>query len=507
MPGLRWEAEGYGPVPDRWIQSGAAGLIVFGGAADAACAEIARVRALVDRGLIFGADLERGAGQQFAGATPLPPAAAFGALDRTEVTKAAAALTTREARAIGVDVVFAPLADIASEIDNPIVGPRAFSANPECVSRHAAAWVAGARESGAWSCAKHFPGHGRTTGDSHVGGVSIAADQSTVEADWEPFAATIAEGVPMVMTAHVSVPSLDPSGRPATRSKPILQGGLREKLGFSGLIVTDALLMAGAGEAAQAAVEAIEAGVDLLLYPEDPDVVATALAEAAEADPGFRAALERASRRVRGAAEQIREARSGGAEVDTLVANAATPGVNAVPPAAEALPPEDKHPGWGLDEDRDQAMRWAAASIRAPGTGDPPLEEGARVHLTDIDDDLGGPFPPPSRAPFRDQLARTVHLVDADSADHRVIAVWADTRGWKGRAGLSVASMAAVREALSKGLPTEAGGATAPSTHVVVFGGLRPAMDLPAGTAHWLAWGGEELMQRAAADRLTGRSA
>lgn len=474
VPGLRWHEGGYGPDPAEWVSRGAAGLILFGGEADAAHRKIDQIRASAGRPLLFGADLERGAGQQFEGATLLPPAGAFGTLDRVATTRAAAELTAREARAIGIDVVFAPVADVASEPDNPIVGPRAFSSEVAQVVRHTAAWVRGALEGGAWPCAKHFPGHGRTRGDSHAGGVTVDLDRATVEAEWAPFAAAIDASVPMIMTAHVSVPSLDSTGRPATRSRPILQGGLRESLGFDGLIVTDALLMAGAGNEAEAAVEAIRAGVDLLLYPQDPEGVADALVRAGEQDPAFRGALVEAGVRVRGAL----------AELDGLRLESADPSTR---------------PGWGDPADEARAATWALESVRWSGVraGPPVMEPGTSVHLRDVDDDLGGPYPPPSRTPFRNRLADTVELVDLETADQLVLAVWADTRGWKGRAGLSPESAAAVRAALSE--------AADRPVHIVLFGGERPTQDLPAGVGCWRAWGGEARMQWAAADRITGR--
>lgn len=461
MPALRWDGHAYvphgsaddsGAHADELVRAGVAGFILFGGTAAAARELTNRLRGLVDRPLLFGADLERGAGQQFAGATALPPAGALGGLDDLSATRHAGELTAREARSVGVGLVFAPVADLAAEPDNPIVGPRAFSGDAAHAARHVRAWVSGALAGGAQPCVKHFPGHGRTVGDSHVGSVRIEAAREVLIRELEPTRAAIDAGVPLVMPGHLQAPSLDPEGCIATVSAPMLRGLLREEFGFSGAVVSDALLMGGAGELRETAVAAMRAGVDLLLYPEDPQVAIDALVRAAAAD----AAL----------AERLREA---GARVRALVP----------PPAAAAA--------YGRGEDVARASVWAAASIRrvrgqlhAPGPVAP-------LRVVDIDDDLGGPYPAPSRDAFRSAVA-------ADpGAPTTVVALWADTRGWKGRAGLSDRS----REALAAVL-NDAG----PDTHVVVFGGLRVVDDVPEGPTVWIAWGGEPLMQRAAAARL-----
>jgi beta-glucosidase len=444
------------------VDAGCAGFILFGGTVGGARTLIEGLRTRAARPLLFGADLERGAGQQFEGATALPPLGAFGALDDPGATRAAGELTALEARSIGVDILFAPVADVAAEPDNPIVGPRAVGADPEVVARHVVAWIEGARAGGALPCVKHFPGHGRTTGDTHLEEVRVEADAATLRADLHPFRAAIAAGVPLLMPGHLAAPSLDPSGSIATVSERLLRELLRRELGFDGVVVTDALLMGGAGALRRTAVEAVRAGVDLLLYPEDPEVAVEALLEGCAADPALADRLTDAAGRVRALAG-----------VAAAEPRAGAPGVDASPEA--------------------RARAWAqAAVVRVRGDGSAPGPE-TPIRVVHVDDDVGGPWPVPPRTLFEAALGEAALGEGAAGVDGRpartVIALWADTRGWKGRAGLSEHARAALAAAL----------ADTPDADIVVFGGPRVVDDVPAGPRVWLAWGGEPRMQRAAA--------
>jgi beta-glucosidase len=475
MPALRWDGEGYrshGSAPDAHtcVDAGCSGFILFGGTARAAADLIAELRARAARPLLFGADLERGTGQQFAGATTIPPLGALGVLDDLDITREAGRLTGREARALGVDILFAPVADLAVEPDNPIVGPRAFGAEASLVARHVAAWVEGAASAGALACVKHFPGHGRTTGDTHLEEVRVDADGTTLEADLLPFRAAVAAGVPLVMPGHLAAPALDPSGRIATVSPTLVSELLRRGLGFGGVVVTDALLMGGAGPLARTVVDALSAGVDLLLYPEDPAVAVDAIERACVADSAFRARLDEAAARVAGLAEDVAASATDAPATDA--------------PAADVARPEDESLVAG----------WARAAVRRVRGERRPPGPGTAVRLLEVDDDVGGPWPVPARAPFREALGSLGPV--EPSAVRTVIAVWGDTRGWKGRAGLSDEASAALAGAL----------ADAPDADVVVFGGPRVVSDIPEGPTVWLAWGGEARMQRAAAAVLRAPS-
>ena len=212
------------------------GYIIFGGPAGAVRELTMELRESSAHPLLIGADLERGAGQQFRGATALPPPAVLGRLDDLEISRRAGELTAREALAMGVNWVYAPVADLDLEPENPIVGSRAFGSDPELAGRHVRAWVEGCQSTGALACAKHFPGHGRTTHDSHLHLPRVEATAEEMEQDLEPFRAAIEAGVDSIMSAHVAYPSLDPDGAPATLSREILSGLLRERLGFDGIV-------------------------------------------------------------------------------------------------------------------------------------------------------------------------------------------------------------------------------------------------------------------------------
>jgi beta-N-acetylhexosaminidase len=194
-----------------------------------------------------------------------PGNAVLGALDEVAVTEQVAAGLGAMARDAGIDVVLAPVVDVNSEADNPVIGVRSFGADADLVGRHGVAFVRGVQSQGVAACAKHFPGHGATRTDSHVGLPIVTADREAfVERDVAPFAAAIDAGVRCVLTAHVSVPAVDPT--PATLSRTWLTM-LRDELGFDGVVVSDAMDMhaiaRGVGRAPGAAA-ALRAGIDLV---------------------------------------------------------------------------------------------------------------------------------------------------------------------------------------------------------------------------------------------------
>lgn len=199
--------------------------------------------------------------------SPSPGNAVLGRIDEPDVTRDAAAQTGWQLRRAGCTVDFAPSVDINSRSDNPVIGVRSFGATAERVARHGAAWVAGLQSTGIAATAKHFPGHGDTAQDSHVALPVIDGSLEELrQRELVPFVAAINAGARLVMTSHIVLPQLD-AGNPATMSHPILVDLLRKELGFSGVIVSDALDMAGAqgpGGMAEAAVPALRAGCDLL---------------------------------------------------------------------------------------------------------------------------------------------------------------------------------------------------------------------------------------------------
>lgn len=477
LPAIRWDADaGYDKERagiEQALELGVGGFALFGGVAEEVAKLTSELRERSSIPLLIGSDLERGAGQQFQGATGLPPLAAIGYLDDVDAIRRAATISAREARAVGVNWIYAPVADVDLEPDNPIIGTRAFGGDVRRVARDAAVWIEACQSEGVLACAKHFPGHGRTTADSHatLPTVALAADELRAT-DLEPFRTAIRAGVASVMSAHIAFPALDSSGAPATLSPRILGGILRDELGFKGLVVTDAMIMEGVlgdGEAA-AAVRALRAGCDLLLYPTDLAAVAGAVQRAL--DEG-----------------ELDEGRIG-ASLDRRMAYARD--------AWQGRPDVS-----ALGEDRGWAEELAQRVIHEVRGAQPsPL---TAVELIVVDDDIGGPYPPPSREPFAAELkARGASVRDAGGSGGSdataVIALFGDIRSWKGRPGYSAASLAAVHAAAARAR------ARGQAVVIVQFSHPRLAASIEADVPVVCAWGGESAMQCAAARWLTRSS-
>ncbi len=233
--------------------------------------------------LLISADMERGMSFRIRrGVVPLPYAMAVGATGSEDDARFMGEVAAREGRALGVHWALAPVADVNNNPANPVINIRSFGEDPESVGRLVAAFVRGARAGGLLTTVKHFPGHGDTAVDSHMELATLSVDRVRLEAvELVPFRRAIEAGVDSVMLGHIAVPAVDPSGAPATLSSPLM-GTLREDLGFRGLVVTDALEMAGAKAAwtGDAALRAVRAGADVILLAPDPEVAITALVRA-----------------------------------------------------------------------------------------------------------------------------------------------------------------------------------------------------------------------------------
>ncbi|GAA5118207.1 glycoside hydrolase family 3 N-terminal domain-containing protein [Pseudonocardia adelaidensis] len=280
-------------------------------------------------GFLVASDEEGGSVTRLDGPWPnsgWPSAAALGRLDDVAVTEAVAAGIGGRCRSLGIDLALAPVADVNAEPDNPVIGVRSFGATPELVARHTVAFVRGVQGAGTAATAKHFPGHGCTTVDSHLALPVIGADAATLRArDLPPFAAAVAAGVRCVLTAHVRFPALD--DRPATMSPPLLRL-LRRELGFDAVVISDAVDMAAIAATVgmgPGAVAAVAAGVDLVCignpqngyddetgYREVRDALLAALADGTLP----RERVAEAGRRVAQLADGVRAAPAGRGDVD-----------------------------------------------------------------------------------------------------------------------------------------------------------------------------------------------
>jgi beta-N-acetylhexosaminidase len=250
--------------------------------------------------LLFAADFERGVSMRLMGATVFPHAMAFGGDGKLDDAENFGRITAEESRAIGIHWNFFPDADVNSNPANPIINTRSFGEDPKQVGDLVAAYIKGAHEGGMMTTAKHFPGHGDTATDSHLGVASVNVDRAHLDSiELPPFRQAIAAGVDSVMVAHVTVPALDSDpNHVATISPAIVSDLLQRQLGFKGIVVTDALDMAGlthlfANNIGRAAVEAFKAGNDLLLIPADFPASYNAMIQAVQSGEISRERLDR----------------------------------------------------------------------------------------------------------------------------------------------------------------------------------------------------------------------
>jgi beta-N-acetylhexosaminidase len=265
---------------------GVGGIAMWGGDPWDQAIIIDELQQLARLPLLVGTDNEWGLAQRVGGSSLFPRAMALGAAGEPELARAAGLITGRETRALGIHMGYAPVADVNNNPDNPIINIRSFGEDPEQVAILAGAWADGAHQAGLLTTAKHFPGHGDVSTDSHVALPVVAASMERLRSvELYPFQELVRSGrIDAVMTAHLWLPAFDPDEvLPATLSANVIGGYLRGELGFDGLVVTDAMRMGGITSGwggGEAAVRAIEAGVDLLLLPQDAEVTIAALLEA-----------------------------------------------------------------------------------------------------------------------------------------------------------------------------------------------------------------------------------
>ena len=487
------------------VDRGLGGVLISIGVPDAYAAKLNRLQSRARIPLLVVSDFENGGpgmriNHSYAmpsllpqgGGTSFPPTMAFGAAGDEELAFEYGRITAIEARAVGVHWLFAPVLDVNSNPDNPVINTRSFGEDPETVGRLGAAFIRGARVGGALTAAKHFPGHGDTRTDSHVELPVIAADRDRLDrVELVPFKAAVGAGVNAVMTAHVAVPGVIGDHRPATMSPLLMTELLRGEMGFGGVLFTDALSMGavtrgyGAGEAA---VLALEAGSDVLLAPDG--VAETIEAVVAAVDSG-RLTKERIGRSVR----RLLEAKAAlglhrGAWVD--------------PAAVAALVGTASH--------RAVAERVAVASLTLvrDDHGVLPLAPGSRVLSVTYARPgalLAGRAFDAELRPFvrRLETARvgpetpwTVY----DSLVHAARAVDAVVVGahMPPRSGLGSLGVPAAFRAFVRRMHRAAG----PRVAIVSFGSPYLLAALPGAGTYLVAWGGREVSQRAAARAVTG---
>lgn len=260
--------------------------------------------------LLIGADFERGTAMRLDEGTSFPTAMALAAGGDPKDAYTMGKVTAQEARAAGIQWIYAPDADVNSNPGNPIINTRSFGEDPAKVSEFVTEFIRGVQENGGLATAKHFPGHGDTTADSHIDLPVVTASRSRLDQlELVPFRAAIAAGVGSIMTAHLNVPSLEPDpDTPATLSSNVLTELLRKQMGFEGLVITDAMDMGGVTvrfAPGDAAVRAFLAGADVLLMPPVPDAAYSALLDAAKSGQISKERLDASVRRILRAKAQL----------------------------------------------------------------------------------------------------------------------------------------------------------------------------------------------------------
>ena len=493
------------------VEAGIGGLYLSIGTPHTYAAKVNELQALARVPLLFASDFEDGGpGMRInhtyslpgllaqGGGTAFPPTMAFGAIGDETFAREYGRITGAEAAALGVRLNFAPILDVNSNPDNPVIATRSFGGDPELVARLGAAFIRGSREGGVLATAKHFPGHGDTEIDSHLGLPISVADRARLDSvELVPFRRAVGAGVDAVMTAHISLPGLlGFDAPPATLSPEILTSLLRRDLGFTGLVITDALTMSAVSEGwgeGEAAILALEAGADLLLGSRDMTVVVEAVVGAV--DEG-RVPLSR----VRESAQRILElkARAGLQRarfvdldrVDDLVGTgphrafadrAAERSMTLVRDRLNAVP---------LAPGARRVLSVTFAPDRDPVAGsafDARLREGlaARGDASGVRAVRLEPGSAPAEYAFLDRAL--------EEADAVVVGVYTTTAAGTGLGALSSALRSLVRRA-SASRPTV----------LVSFGNPWMLRAFPQVPAYLLAWGPREVSQRAAARALLG---
>lgn len=480
VPVVTWQPRGgfasARPLIENALALGVGGFQLVGGEQDTVRALAKELQLKSRHPLLIAAELERGAGQQFANATGLPPLAAIAATGDLESLKRAARLTAREARTMGVNWNLAPVCDLDLLADNPVLGTQSMGHDARRVSALVAAWIEACQAEGVLACAKRFPGTGRATTDAHMVTpvIDIPADQLK-DVDLQPFRAAISGGVASIMTSHMVYPALDSSRMPATLSREMLQWLLRQQLKYDNLIVSDALTMmavthdrdADVRSSAEAAVLAARAGCDVLLDPGPLDAALDALERALDdgtLDP-----------------ERVRQSMR-----------------RRLKWAQWASPPND----WRRPSGADTAWGALLADRVLTVLHGPLPVLGVVTEVAAVDDDEGVPGMRAARNALADALrlgghdARAVDAPSVASGGPLVVGLFADYLPFKARITLLPETIARVHTLIEQAAVLQRG------IVLVALGDPRFAAQLALAVPTIVAWSGDRVMQQAAARAL-----
>ena len=368
------------------------------------------------------------------GGTPLPSCMAVGASGNPHFAYEFGRITAREARAVGIQWSNTPVADVNSNPHNPIINTRSFGEDPAQVAAMVEAYVRGAQEEGLIATLKHFPGHGDTEEDTHMKLPSLPFDRARLDAmEFVPFKAGIKAGAKAVMTAHIALPNIDPEKRPSTLSPIVINELLRGHLGFSGLVVTDGMTMQGVTDhfsPAEAAIRAIEAGVDVILVPADLAQAYNGLLGAVKSGRISKARLDESVRRVLAAKAWVGIDRQRLVNVEDIISIVA-------PPQSEKIA---------------DSMFSAAVTLLRNSGNVLPLRQTSKVHIVTVTDEPNLQIGDALRDVLEPkvQSAALSHLWNESSpdainriggeiqtADVVVLGIYLSVGSWKGQLGFS----------------------------------------------------------------------
>jgi beta-N-acetylhexosaminidase len=425
--------------------------------------------------LLIGADFESGTGMRLDEGTSFPSAMAVGATNDPNLAYTIGKVIALESRAAGVHWIFAPDADVNNNPDNPIINIRSFGENPKSVGEFVAQEIRGIEDNGGLATAKHFPGHGDVSVDSHLALPTVPGDRKALEAtELVPFRAAISANVGSVMPGHLAVPAFEPDASvPATTSRKILTGLLRDELKYKGLVVTDAMDMGGVTSRyppGEAAVRAVEAGADVLLMPPVPDAAMAGLEGAVRSGRITEKRVDESVRRILQAKSRLGLDRNRLADIEHLDAKFARPefaaqaqsiadrGVTLLRDTAHLLPLDATKP-----------LRVLLVSLSADA--DPYPGETIEPEIRWRVDSLKA-----LRADMQFANVSTLKLPPADSYDVAIAALFVRVADRKGNVGLPDEQRAFVNQMIAAGKPTA----------VIAFGSPYLIEGFP-GVGTWLA--------------------
>ena len=499
------------PEMDRlleWVErDGIGGVVISIGLPHSYAAKLNAIQQRAKVPLLVTTDMENGPGMRLSGAyalptllpmgggTSFPPTMGLGAAGSDELAYEAGRITAREARAVGVHLTFAPVLDVNSNPLNPIINTRSYGEEPEAVARLSSAFLRGLHANGLMAAGKHFPGHGDTEADTHIGFAAIRADRARLDSvELVPFRAAVEAGVDGMMAAHISVTGVEgPEAPPVSLSPHFVTRVLREEMGFGGLVFSDAMDMGAVTRRygrTEPLLRALEAGVDVLLQPLDAHEAVDSVVAAVQAGRISEARLDASVRRVLQA-----KARAGLHRARTV--------------PLEAV---DEIVGTRANHQVAQRVAERSITLARDERNLVPLARGARILSVTYADaaDL-----PAGRA-FDRELARAGHAVRsvrvdpqtppeayariaalADSADVVLASAYVPPREHTGSVGARGGFPSFVTALAARGVRVAA----------VSFGSPYVITSYPTALAYLLAWGGADVSQRAAARALAGEAA